>query len=100
MFSSGELLYSTVSPVTEALEPELTTTIAPPTTTHVTTPITTAPPTTTSAKPRVTIHKVREAGEPVFYRSHALIECIIVHYSEINPMPLSIYSWVSFSVPY
>ncbi|XP_050982859.1 vitrin isoform X2 [Labeo rohita] len=59
---TGELLYSTVSPVTEALEPELTTTIAPPTTTHVTTPITTAPPTTTSAKPRVTIHKVREAG--------------------------------------
>ncbi|XP_050982863.1 vitrin isoform X6 [Labeo rohita] len=58
---TGELLYSTVSPVTEALEPELTTTIAPPTTTHVTTPITTAPPTTTSAKPRVTIHKVREA---------------------------------------
>ncbi|XP_050982860.1 vitrin isoform X3 [Labeo rohita] len=60
---TGELLYSTVSPVTEALEPELTTTIAPPTTTHVTTPITTAPPTTTSAKPRVTIHKVREAGQ-------------------------------------
>ncbi|KAL1263575.1 hypothetical protein QQF64_006314, partial [Cirrhinus molitorella] len=51
-----------ISTVSEALEPELTTTAAPPTTTHVTTPITTAPPTTTSAKPRVTVHKVREAG--------------------------------------
>ncbi|KAL0177082.1 hypothetical protein M9458_025976, partial [Cirrhinus mrigala] len=54
---SKELPYSMVSPVTEAPEPELTTTVAPPTTIHVTTPITTAPPTTTSAKPRVTIHK-------------------------------------------
>ncbi|XP_048062002.1 vitrin isoform X10 [Megalobrama amblycephala] len=51
---------SMVSPVTEAPETESTT--APPTTTPVATPTTTAPPTTTSAKPRVTIHKVREAG--------------------------------------
>ncbi|XP_051771999.1 vitrin isoform X1 [Ctenopharyngodon idella] len=54
------LVYSMVSPVTEALETESTT--APPTTTPVTTPTTTAPPTTTSAKPRVTVHKVREIG--------------------------------------
>ncbi|XP_073690439.1 vitrin isoform X13 [Garra rufa] len=58
---SKDLPFSTMSPVTEALEPETTTTAAPPTTTHVTTPITTAPPTTTSAKPRVSVHKIPEA---------------------------------------
>ncbi|XP_042624318.1 vitrin-like isoform X4 [Cyprinus carpio] len=52
--------HSTVSPATEP-----SSTAAPPTTTHVTTPIATAPPITTSATPRVTVHKVREAG-----RSH------------------------------
>ncbi|XP_016331607.1 vitrin-like isoform X6 [Sinocyclocheilus anshuiensis] len=51
-----DLTYSTASPVTEAQEMEPSSTTAPPTTTHVTTPI------TTSAKPRVTVHKVREAG--------------------------------------
>ncbi|XP_016106703.1 vitrin isoform X1 [Sinocyclocheilus grahami] len=51
-----DLPYSTASPVTEALETEPSSTTALPTTTHVTTPI------TTSAKPRVTVHKVREAG--------------------------------------
>ncbi|XP_067277571.1 vitrin isoform X7 [Pseudorasbora parva] len=55
-----DLPYSTVSPVTETPEPELITTTAPPTTTHMTTPTTT--PSTTSAKPRATVHKVREAG--------------------------------------
>ncbi|XP_073690443.1 vitrin isoform X17 [Garra rufa] len=59
---SKDLPFSTMSPVTEALEPETTTTAAPPTTTHVTTPITTAPPTTTSAKPRVSVHKIPEAA--------------------------------------
>ncbi|XP_042624322.1 vitrin-like isoform X7 [Cyprinus carpio] len=48
--------HSTVSPATEP-----SSTAAPPTTTHVTTPIATAPPITTSATPRVTVHKVREA---------------------------------------
>ncbi|XP_016331604.1 vitrin-like isoform X3 [Sinocyclocheilus anshuiensis] len=52
-----DLTYSTASPVTEAQEMEPSSTTAPPTTTHVTTPI------TTSAKPRVTVHKVREAGQ-------------------------------------
>ncbi|XP_042624321.1 vitrin-like isoform X6 [Cyprinus carpio] len=49
--------HSTVSPATEP-----SSTAAPPTTTHVTTPIATAPPITTSATPRVTVHKVREAA--------------------------------------
>ncbi|XP_051503411.1 vitrin-like isoform X8 [Myxocyprinus asiaticus] len=54
---------STVFPGTTAPEPTTTmTTTAPPTITPVTTPTTTAPPTTTSAKPRVTVHKFREAG--------------------------------------
>ncbi|XP_051507096.1 vitrin isoform X2 [Myxocyprinus asiaticus] len=59
---------STVLPMTITPEPEPTTTMkttAPPTTTPVTTPTTTtttAPPTTTSAKLRVTVHKIREAG--------------------------------------
>ncbi|XP_056126090.1 vitrin [Rhinichthys klamathensis goyatoka] len=73
---SKELSYFPVSPVTEAPEAEPSSTTAPPTTTPVTTPTTTAPPTTTpvttptstapptttSAKPRATVHKVREAG--------------------------------------
>ncbi|XP_048062006.1 vitrin isoform X13 [Megalobrama amblycephala] len=67
---------SMVSPVTEAPETESTT--APPTTTPVATPTTTAPPTTTSAKPRVTIHKVREAGS-----SHPYFSSVArVHRSE------------------
>ncbi|XP_051503412.1 vitrin-like isoform X9 [Myxocyprinus asiaticus] len=54
---------STVFPGTTAPEPTTTmTTTAPPTITPVTTPTTTAPPTTTSAKPRVTVHKFREAA--------------------------------------
>ncbi|XP_051945762.1 vitrin isoform X4 [Xyrauchen texanus] len=53
---------STVWHMTSTPEPTTTTkTTASPTTTPVTTP-TTAPPTTTSAKPRVTVHKIREAG--------------------------------------
>ncbi|XP_056326510.1 vitrin isoform X3 [Danio aesculapii] len=56
---SKELLYTTASPVTEAAEAEPSTTTSPPTTT---TPATTTTPTTTSAKPRATVHRVREAG--------------------------------------
>ncbi|XP_051945765.1 vitrin isoform X6 [Xyrauchen texanus] len=53
---------STVWHMTSTPEPTTTTkTTASPTTTPVTTP-TTAPPTTTSAKPRVTVHKIREAA--------------------------------------
>uniref|UniRef100_A0A8C1SM48 Cochlin n=1 Tax=Cyprinus carpio TaxID=7962 RepID=A0A8C1SM48_CYPCA len=47
---------NTVSPATEP-----SSTAAPPTTTHVTTPIAKAPPITTSATPRVTVNEVREA---------------------------------------
>ncbi|ROL44326.1 Vitrin, partial [Anabarilius grahami] len=78
------LPYSIVSPVTEAVETESTT--APPTTTPVTTPTTTAPPTTappttTSAKPRVTVHKVREAGS-----SHPYFSSVArVHRPETSP---------------
>uniref|UniRef100_A0A8C1SM34 Cochlin n=1 Tax=Cyprinus carpio TaxID=7962 RepID=A0A8C1SM34_CYPCA len=48
---------NTVSPATEP-----SSTAAPPTTTHVTTPIAKAPPITTSATPRVTVNEVREAA--------------------------------------
>ncbi|XP_039546585.1 vitrin isoform X2 [Pimephales promelas] len=59
---SKDLPYFPVSPVTEAPEAEPSSTTAPPTTTPVTTPTSTTPPTTTSAKPRATVHKIREAG--------------------------------------
>ncbi|XP_051945763.1 vitrin isoform X5 [Xyrauchen texanus] len=63
---------STVWHMTSTPEPTTTTkTTASPTTTPVTTP-TTAPPTTTSAKPRVTVHKIREAGSShPYFRSVA-----------------------------
>ncbi|XP_073776536.1 vitrin isoform X14 [Danio rerio] len=61
---SKDLPYTTASLVTEAAEAEPSTTTTPPTTTTTTTttPPTTTTPTTTSAKPRATVHRVREAG--------------------------------------
>uniref|UniRef100_A0A8C1SMZ7 Cochlin n=1 Tax=Cyprinus carpio TaxID=7962 RepID=A0A8C1SMZ7_CYPCA len=61
---------NTVSPATEP-----SSTAAPPTTTHVTTPIAKAPPITTSATPRVTVNEVREAGRShPYFSSVALLD--------------------------